>query len=425
MQLRLDRVRDWKTFERLCADLLEAERFAVSSEPSIDTSGEDLRAQEEYRSHDGTRSVSLSWRVQCKHYAISQRNLDRREIETILVGFAAVRRPNDGLLLMISTDITEPAKRVLDEFLAGHQDARVQVWNGRHIAAKLDQHAQLVGRYGLRDEPSSDYLKPFDALAEFTPASAFVVSDQSALAHDFTHGLRRAGFEVMSLPVWNYQHDYRRGLLLDVVERGSPSLVALFLGDSFGVPIPSGISRLVLNILREGGGVLLFPFLAWTLHRGQPDLLREICPVTLADDKHSITTEQYWQMVAGGYRAGDFKFLLDTNGFAENEYMELRPSEAAEEFAAKLSTATFGLRHSFEYLRPTDSATVQWADITGNPFVVTRQYARGHVAYVNTCCHECMSLSQMLSPLQSQHATGQVFANVVEWLMTRNRPTQS
>lgn len=64
-------LKNWKDFERLCADLLSAEGFIIESEPSIDIKGSDIIAREEFRSHDPTRSISIRWRVQCKHYANS------------------------------------------------------------------------------------------------------------------------------------------------------------------------------------------------------------------------------------------------------------------------------------------------------------------------------------------------------------------
>src|SRR5258708_6938668 len=124
----LRHISEWKDFERLCADLLEAEGFVVTNEPSVDTSGTDFEAIEEYRSHDPTRSVSIRWRVQCKHYAQSGRNLDRTEMEGILVSFEATRMQEDGLLVMISTDYTEPARRVWDAYVEKHPSIRIQVW---------------------------------------------------------------------------------------------------------------------------------------------------------------------------------------------------------------------------------------------------------------------------------------------------------
>src|SRR6185369_12516816 len=98
---------DWKNFERLCADLLEAEGFIIESEPFVDRKGADLIAVEIYQSHEPTRQVRKRWRVQCKHYAGSGRNLGRKEIEEALFNYGANRGPDDGLFLIVDTDYTE------------------------------------------------------------------------------------------------------------------------------------------------------------------------------------------------------------------------------------------------------------------------------------------------------------------------------
>ena len=67
-------VAEWKAFERLCADLLEAEGHAIASEPFVDRSGIDLLTIQEFRSHSND-SIRLTWHVQCKHYASSGKKL--------------------------------------------------------------------------------------------------------------------------------------------------------------------------------------------------------------------------------------------------------------------------------------------------------------------------------------------------------------
>src|SRR5947199_8873186 len=98
---------DWKNFERLCADLLAAEKFIIESEPFVDRTGADIIATEIYQSHDPNRKKHVRFRVQCKHYAGSGNNLGRKEVEEVLYNFSVNRGPNDGLLFMVDTDYTE------------------------------------------------------------------------------------------------------------------------------------------------------------------------------------------------------------------------------------------------------------------------------------------------------------------------------
>src|ERR1700726_2864928 len=96
----LNRMVDWKEFEHLCADLLTAEGFRIEYEPSLDRDGVDIVATEYYRSHDPTRTITIRWRVQCKHYVRSGRNLGRKGVEDALNAFELSRQFNEGLLLM-------------------------------------------------------------------------------------------------------------------------------------------------------------------------------------------------------------------------------------------------------------------------------------------------------------------------------------
>src|SRR2546422_533096 len=130
----LRRLKDWKEFERLCADLLEAEGFHIEEEPSVDSTGIDIVATCEYRAHaSNLKPVKVRWLVQCKHLAVSGNNLRRREIADILVNYLAIRRTHDALLVMLSSDYSEAAMRAVQESVRDKSGAEVMIWNGRQI----------------------------------------------------------------------------------------------------------------------------------------------------------------------------------------------------------------------------------------------------------------------------------------------------
>jgi hypothetical protein len=194
----LSEITDWKEFERLCADLLDAEGFTIQDEAHVDRSGVDFVAVEEYRSHDPRRVIKVKWRVQCKHFR-SGANVGRKEIEEILVGFEATRAPDEGLLVMVSADYTEPASAVIDRYVETHPSVKIALWNGRHLLTRLDRHPHLLERYGVM-QPSSQYVPLFKPLSGLAQGRVLLISDQSALAHDLGFGLRQAGFDVFFLP---------------------------------------------------------------------------------------------------------------------------------------------------------------------------------------------------------------------------------
>lgn len=414
MYFMLDRLRDWKAFERLCADLLEAEHFVVTAEPSVDTSGIDIEAVEEYRSHDPARTFKLRWRVQCKHYAHSGKNLDRTEIESILVGFEATRGSVDGLLIMTSTDYTEPAKRAWDKYAQNHRDARIQVWNGRQIVAKLARHPAIAYRYGLT-VVANDTATPMLAISHLLPCSALVISDQSPLAHDVAATLARAGCDVSILSVWNYLDASRLQMFIGPVIASKPRLVVVHFGDTFGYPVPESLRIAVRALHRSGSALLFFPFMAWMIAHSRGFELEELCPARLISAGTHMSAPDARKII-GEYRAGDFTFMLNADRFAENQYVELDPAQVAPTFRAGIPQR-FGFAHSFEFLQAARGATVQWSDTSGNPFVVTSNEEGRRAAYVNTCCHTCLSLARQRSPFESSAEFSQVLSNVIGWLL--------
>ena len=140
----------------------------ISSEPSIDTGGVDFVATEQYRSHDQARTLSITWRVQCKCH---ESNVSRPDVEAALNSYLAVRRPDEGLLFITTSDYTEPALRVIGEYRDAHAGARTNFWNRRHLLARLHRHPELLWRYGLTDEPARDYLATLGPLSEYSSVS--------------------------------------------------------------------------------------------------------------------------------------------------------------------------------------------------------------------------------------------------------------
>jgi len=405
---------DWKNFERLCADLLEAEGFIIESEPFVDRKGADLIAVEIYQSHEPTRQVRKRWRVQCKHYAGSGRNLGRKEIEEALFNYGANRGPDDGLFLIVDTDYTESAKETVDQYTTINPGAIVTIWNQRQLTTRLERHPHLLARYNL-PIADVDYLSAISSLKRFGNVRTLLISDQSPLAHNLTSGLRAAGFDLTFLPFWNYTDLVRMELSRSAVLLKDYRLVICFLGDSFGFPLPSGLIEIILRCHNNGAALLLFPFLAWSINRGLYSQLEKIIPVELQDP----TTSPFGftvDMVAGSYRHGDFRWLLAFDSFAEDQYVEFDPAEGHLPFCEGINSR-FGISHSFEYLTVRKTAELVWADTTGNPLIVINHSEGKKVCYLNTCGHSCMNLIPISSPLEVTPQFGVLVRNVLEWLL--------
>ena len=407
---------DWKDFERLCADLLAAEKFIIESEPFVDRTGADIIATEIYQSHDPNRKKHIRFRVQCKHYAGSGNNLGRKEVEESLYNFIANKGPSDGLLFMVDTDYTEAAKEVIDKYISLNPGVEISLWNQRHLVTLLERHPHLLLRYNL-PLAKVDYLSILSSLKYVSPIRTLLISDQSAMAHNLTAALRAAGFDITFLPFWNYTDITRMELSRNSVLADDFRLVICFLGDSFIFPLPPGLLEVVERCYEKGAALLLFPFLAWSVNRGLYSSIQEIIPVKLQDPT-TTPLELTIERIAGSYRRGDFRWMLSFDSFAEDQYTEFDPADGRPPFTNGIE-ARFGLAHSFEYLTLKKGAELVWADTTGNPMVIVSETESSRVCYLNTCGHSCMTPIAISSPLEAVPQFGHLLKNVLEWLIEK------
>ena len=253
------------------------------------------------------------------------RNLGRKDAEEILNRYAVAKRPGEGLLVIVDTDYSEEAKNAVNRFLTNHPDGRIELWNQRQLRTKIERHPQLLVRYGLA-VPGHDYLSVFTDLKEAQGKSVLLLSDQSAFAHDLTSVLRFLAAEVTFLPFWNYHVPTRTVLMLSSLPEKF-DLVVVFLGDSFGLPIPYELVNVIRTQYESGASLLLFPFVAWSMHQGAYSILSDIVPVRLVDSQ--AVERMIPQRVTGDFRCGDFRWLLAFDSFAEDHYVELDPAQGA------------------------------------------------------------------------------------------------
>ena len=410
----LRNIEDWKQFERFCADLLEAEGFCVVSEPSVDRTGIDIKAKEVYRTHDPNRSISISWRIQCKHFAASGKKLGRKEVEECLTSYGATRNHDEGLFIIVSTDYTEAAKDVIDKYLNIHPDSRITIWNVRQIISRLDRHPHLSKRYKIGQD-MQNYKSSFTDLGRFAPGNVFFISDQSLMSHNLAAALSNAGLNVIFLPFWNYLDPIKFDILMTSVEPDALCLIVCFLGDSFSLPMPLKLTDFIGSSFKNGTPLLLFPFIAWSIKNGVYNNLDDLCPVNLLDPTDAETAFDEYQII-GEFRKGDFRWMLTFDSFAEDQYVEYDPGSTSHKIAQGIK-GKFGISHSFEYLNTKAGAEIVWKDTAGNPFVIIDQHHGGKICYVNSCCHGCLTNIPISSPLEVSDEFGKMLSNALEWLL--------
>lgn len=418
--MELSKITDWKQFERFCADLMQAEGFLITSEPFVDTDGVDFNAVESYRSHSSERAIEVSWRVQCKHYAASGIRLGRQETEKIIFNYEANRKSGEGLFIIVSTDCTQRAINSIETYVGNKKDARISIWNERQLLVRLERHPEIAKRYNI-EVPPSNYVDELSKLRVVDNQKILLVSDQSAFAHNLVNGLGSAGFEVIYIPFWNYHISSKLLTLSAAIEIQEIDLVVCFLGDSFTYPIPSILTSQIRRLhTDQRTPVLFFPFFAWSLSRGAYQELAKIIPVTLIDSYKvsSGDTEKLYQ--AGSSKLGDFRFLLAFDSFAEDQYVEVSPETMHSDFSKGIDK-TFGISHSYEYLDLLPGAIVAARDTTGNPFLVISEASNNtRVAYLNSCCHSCLTLTPVSSPIEASQEFAIFLRNTIEWLIKKS-----
>ncbi|MBM4033457.1 MAG: hypothetical protein FJ291_16970 [Planctomycetes bacterium] len=399
----------WKQFEKLVADLLEAEGFRVLQEPSVDRSGIDILAEETVPSHSGLEH-RVRWLVQCKDYARGKRNLGRRETEEILGCFQV--KEQDALLIVVNTDITEDAIRVIEEYKRGAPLAKrlIKIWNRRELENRLLRHPAVARKYGLAVQPSTSSLCPFGE-GELAGKSVLVVSDTSPFAYQLFTCLNRATPNTHMVTLWQYGDPVRCKHLVEPLLRPRHDLVVFFLGDSFGFPVPSQLTQKIVDTVRDGGAVLLFPFFAWALAQGAYSSLNHLVPVRLVSEQRR---EQSWLKALRMFSVGDISWL-NPEAFIENQSAVI--PVVSQHPALAGVTSDVSIIHTYEFLDVTDGSKCVLSDSQGTPFLVTREASGARIAYLNSCTHNCFTAMPILCPFEVSEPYRQLVANTVRWCL--------
>lgn len=406
-QIDFSKLPDWKSFERLTADVLEAEGFRLLSEPSVDRSGVDILAEEVFASHSGASRL-VRWFVQCKHYSTSGKSLARKEIEEILYCFNP--RSEEGLLIVADTDISEEASRVLREYSHDKgQDRLVKIWNRRELENRLLRHPALLEKYHLAHHNVAG-PSPFSGI-HLSGKRILIVSDSSPLSYQLFSSLIAVCESVNFITVWQYASSLRCELLLSDILWSSHDLTLFFLGDSFGVPIPDILLEKLTTTAEAGKALIMFPFFAWAIQQGRYRDLEKLVPVRLAKEPKR---EQLWLKTSRIMAQGDLSQLND-EAFVENQFVTVSPNSTHP--ITDGLPQSFAFIHSFEFLELKDQSSVILWDTMGNPLVVENKRFDQPVLYVNSCMHNCLTRTPILSPFEISGGYAMLVANMVLWAL--------
>lgn len=407
-QIDFSKLPNWKAFERLTADVLEAEGFRLLSEPSIDRSGIDILAEETFASHSGATRL-VRWFVQCKNYSKSGKSLARKEIEEILYSFNP--RSEEGLLIVADTDISEEASRVLHEYSHTKGVGRlVKIWNRRELENRLLRHPALLEKYHLTHQNVMAHASPFSGTS-LMGKRILIISDGSPLPYQLFSTLIKICESVHFITAWQYSSPLRCELLLLDILWSSHDLTLFFMGDSFGVPIPNVVLDKLTTTARTGKALIMFPFLAWAIDQRRYRELEGLVPVRLATEPKR---EQLWLKTSRIMTQGDLSQLND-DSFVENQFVSVSPTSAHP--ITDGLPQSFAFIHSFEFLELKDQSSVILWDTMGNPLVVRNNLFDQPILYVNSCMHNCLTTAPILSPFEISSGYAMLVANMILWTL--------
>jgi hypothetical protein len=227
---------------------------------------------------------------------------------------------------------------------------------------------------------------------------------------------------VVFLPFWNYNNPTNLTRFLSSHSETKFSLIALFLGDSFGSAFPPSLESFLLRNCARGGSLLLFPFVAWSIAQGELNRLAGIVPVKLTSNPKFSASSARNRSLAALLR-DRFLELPSEFAFEEDEYREYDPKDSKSSVEVNISSR-FGISHTFEHLDIDSNAELVWKDTQDNPFLVRATVNGAKIAYLNTCCHSCLEpeISRAVqSPLVCSDEFREIMTDVLQWLLEQEK----
>ncbi len=173
------------------------------------------------------------------------------------------------------------------------------------------------------------------------------------------------------------------------------SEIVLFLGEGFFTPIHEWLVEKIIQNTENGGGLVLFPFIAWSVSQGINDKIEELLPVNFT-----------------------------------GEWFEGRRHEISKftKHSITNNIDPFAIENTYELLELKPGAQCLISGSNNNPFLIIGSYGKGRVAYLNTCMHLCSDYRVkamekniddlpdiMISPWQQSTALRDIIIRTLEW----------
>jgi len=303
---------------------------------------------------------------------------------------------------------SKPEPRQADRQNNRQRKLLIQVWDQRQLENRLMRHPIIAQKYNIAKDTESTL--PFNN-AGIKDKSILIISDTSPFAYQLFSSLNKVNANVQIVSVWQYEDPVRCQLLLKDILNVSHDLVIFFLGDTFGFPIPNMILEKLLKTESAGKGIIFFPFFAWALHQGNYQVIDKLVPVKLADQPR---VDQLWLKAARILASHDFTWL-NAEAFIENQSVTIKVDNRHPILNGVESD--FNIIHSFEFLTLKEKANCILTDNVGTPFLVINEATDAPVVYINSCTHNCLSKTPILSPFEVSEHFQKLIVNSVLWCL--------
>lgn len=259
-----------------------------------------------------------------------------------------------------------------------------------HIQRRLDGVAPILGRRGVKLEQVTLYptvwterpheeegSSSFRVLFPRSTRKMFFLLDRTVLGAQV---LQRMQLEYESVNVVQVSaaHVARHPLPTNELY----SCIIWMLGEDFETPICREIMEMILKNTANGGGLVLFPFVAWSVSQGINDQVQDALPVALA----------------GRWVEGQSQRIST-----------IKPHPITE------GIKSFTIKNTYEWLTVKRGAQSIMEGSDGTPFLVAGSFGKGKVAYINASSHLCAESREMVSPWHQSPFVGLVILKTIAW----------
>ena len=174
---------------------------------------------------------------------------------------------------------------------------------------------------------------------------------------------------------------------LDIPEDVTFSVIIIVLGEDFNIPLSRQIIDKIIVNTNKGGGLILFPFTAWSVNNYLNADLQKVIPVFFNKD---------W--------------------FEEKKQDLLKK----EQHSITKDLKKFNILNTYERLYLKSDARCLVEDSEGIPLLAVSRFGKGKVAYLNISSYSHNKEDLPISPLKQKKELEKLILNTIKWALQKD-----